>query len=89
MRERSNLIAENPEATNELLTPQIAKRVLENRAAVLREYSLANCLLVAQNPYAQSILDMCYERDLKKFPIPIGSLRDATGMYCMQLPVSP
>lgn len=79
MNERRSLIAENDGSTGEVLTPAIAQRVLVNRAAVLKDYTLSNYLLVAQNPHAQVILDLCYSRDLRKFPVAIGSLRDGTG----------
>lgn len=80
VNERKRLIAENPDATDELLTPAIAGRILKNRAAVLHDYSLDMYILVAQNPHAQVLIDLCYKRDFRKFPVPIGKLYRGTGM---------
>ena len=79
VNERIRLIAENPGATDELLTPAIAGRILRNRAAVLHDYSLEMYVMIAQNPHAQVLIDLCYKRDFKKFPVPIGKLYRATG----------
>ena len=79
VNERNRLMAKNPRSTEELLTVEIAKEMLENRAAVLAKYTLVNYILVSRNPYAQFILDECYKKDRKKFPVAIGLLFPASG----------
>lgn len=79
VNERNDLLALNPDATDELLTDDIAKVLLDNRAAVLAQYTLSMYLLIARNPYAQVLIDLCNERDFRKFPVPIGTLRNKNG----------
>ena len=80
---RKRLMQQDPKPPSDQLTNEMAERVLRNRAAKVSAYTLEGLLTVTNSPFAEHIIEMCYEKDYRKFPVALGLLRSGNRMFSL------